>query len=158
MGSLLDEYIENAEDIETIGNVKTESLKVRTNSWTEESDYPYALGLYCMYAVVSYQDSFFYFGGWHVLSTASAVIAKFDSTTRQWSHIGSLREGRTGHGAIFDGAYFLIIGGTDQYYTERCSLDDNDSAMVCSQQEPRLYKYSDYPELFLVPGNFCKID
>ena len=115
-----------------------------------------AEGFYCMYAVVHYEGSFIYFGGWDFWNTDGAVIAKFDSTTRQWSHIGSLREGRTGHGAIFDGTDFLIVGGSDRYYTENCSLFDNDSAMGCREQEPILNKYSDYPELFLVPGNFCK--
>ena len=108
------------------------------------------------YAVVQFQESFIYFGG-AVDSGKSrtSVIAKFDSTTRQWSNLGNLVTGRRDHGAIFDGTYFLVAGGYgDTYKTEKCSLTG--STMTCQQQEPELNGYEEYPELFLVQDDFCK--
>ena len=108
---------------------------------------------YYEYAVVHFQDCFIYFGGDG--SSGYSVIAKFDSTTREWSNIGHLITGRMVHGAIFDGSYFLVIGGFDDYYqTEKCSFSG--STMTCTQQQPDLYRYQMYPELFLVPNDFCK--
>ena len=101
--------------------------------------------------MVYFQESFIYFGGRG--SDRSSMIAKFDSMTRQWSKIGNLVAGREDHGAIFDGIYFLIIGGYGETIkTEKCSLSG--STMTCQQQQPELTEYQQYPELFLVPDNF----
>ena len=106
-----------------------------------------------------HQGAFFYFGGEGLLE--QDVIAKFDETTRQWSHIGYLLSGRNNHGAIFEGNHFLVIGG-DPYEdwhddnslkTEKCTLTG--SGMICEEQQPELEGYSEYPELFLVPGDYC---
>ena len=107
-----------------------------------------------------YEGSFIYFGGWHFARPESAsLIAKFDSTTRQWSRIGKLRQSRDGHGAIFDGANFIIVGGfLDEFYTESCTLNADNSEITCSRRKPILDDYSDYPELFIVPENFCKVN
>ena len=106
------------------------------------------------YAVVQFQESFIYFGG-AVDSVKSSVIAKFDSTTRQWSNLGNLARSRKDHGAIFDGAYFLVAGGySSSYKTEKCSFSG--STITCQQQEPTLSSYEQNPELFLVSDGFCK--
>ena len=103
--------------------------------------------------MVGFEQSFIYFGGYGV--DGNSVIAKFDSTTRQWSNIGNLMTGRDHHSAIFDGSYFLVVGGLGgSFKTEKCSLVG--SSMTCEQQEPELVKYEAYPELFLVDDDYCK--
>ena len=99
--------------------------------------------------MVHYQGSFIYFGG-----VNSSKIKKFDSITRQWSDLGNLVTARQNHGADFDGAYFLVVGGGNgSFETEKCSLTE--SKMTCHLQAPTLYKY-EYPELFHVQDDFCK--
>ena len=75
------------------------------------------------------------------------------------SKAGSLIHGRQGHGAIFDGENFLIIGGRkqnveDPVKNEVCTL--NNSTMTCVEQTTALRKYVFYPELFLVTGEYAK--
>ena len=138
------------------GNVKTESLDVQKNSWNEESDYPYTTRYYCWYAVVHFEQAFIYFGGHSWANRyGESIIAKFDSTTRQWSKIGNLVTGRAKHGAIFDGSNFIVIGGgSGRMKTEKCTLFD--STMTCQSQQNELTDYFDYPELFLVEDEFCR--
>ena len=62
-------------------------------------------------------------------------------------------QGRWEHNVIFDGNYFLVIGGSDKLMTEKCSYYG--SKMTCQLQEPTLNEYELYPELFLVPADFC---
>ena len=65
--------------------------------------------------------------------------------------------GRDEHGAIFDGTYFLVAGGwsySNRFKTEKCSLSG--STMTCQEQQPELLRYERYPELFLVPDDFCR--
>ena len=73
------------------------------------------------------------------------------------SKVGTLANARNGHGAIFDGVKFLIIGGTtynDQVTNEICTLVD--SVVSCVEQSIALKDYKYYPELFLVAEDFGK--
>ena len=106
--------------------------------------------------MVYFEGSFIYFGG-DGSRRRKSTIASFDSTTRQWSYLGTLVTGREDHGATFDGKYFLVVGGfnpDDDMKTEKCSLSN--STMTCQQQQPDLFRYEAYPELFIVPDDFCK--
>ena len=74
---------------------------------------------------------------------------------------GTLKHGRQGHGAIFDGEKFLIIGGrkepsltTDSVKNEVCTLEG--SSMTCVEQSTALDNYYWYPELFLVAKDYGK--
>ena len=67
------------------------------------------IGWWYYYAVVYYDNSFIYFG--------DRFINKFDAKTRQWSQIGEMLQGRWEHNVIFDGNYFLVIGGSDKLMT-----------------------------------------
>ena len=70
---------------------------------------------------------------------------------------GNLRHGRRGHGAIFDGEKFLIIGGHDvsgEVENEVCTLKG--SRMTCIAQSTATYGYANYPELFLVDEDYGK--
>ena len=110
--------------------------------------------------MVYHEDSFLYFGGDR--AATDSVIAKFDLRSRNWSHLGYLKAGRSGHGAVFEGSHFLIIGGTlfndreqsEPARTEKCNLSN--SSISCVEQQPELTSYSRYPELFIVADNFCK--
>ena len=71
---------------------------------------------------------------------------------------GTLVNGRRGHGVIFDGEKFLVIGGYmsggGPVKNEVCSLED--STMTCVEQSTALDNYAFYPELFIVAENFGK--
>ena len=48
----------------------------------------------------------FYFGG-DGSGPDNSIIARFDSVTRKWYHLGNLLAGRYGHAAIFEGNHFI---------------------------------------------------
>ena len=84
--------------------------------------------------------------------TNSRIFKDFQFTRRK---VGTLIYGRHGHGAIFDGEKFLIIGGMKSgggaVNNEVCTLEG--SKMTCVDLSTWLDRY-DYPELFLVADNF----
>ena len=82
------------------------------------------------------------------------TIGRLDIKTRKWTNVGSLVTGRHGHGAIFDGQYLLVIGGSGTYNTEKCSISNDQ--ITCSSQSPVLINYAFYPEVLLVPKSYCK--
>lgn len=61
---------------------------------------------------------------------------------------------RQGHNVIFNGVHFLIVGGEGSKKTEKCQLVSGQ--MTCAEQSPELANYHYYPELTLVPVDFCK--
>ena len=71
---------------------------------------------------------------------------------------GVLNNGRFGHGVIFDGEKFLIIGGDIRQgvkkalKTEVCTLEN--LKMTCVELSTALQNYESYPELFLVTDDF----
>ena len=77
-----------------------------------------------------------------------------DATTSTWSKVGDLNSARSSHNVIFDGAHFLVIGGSGTQKTEKCAMANGQ--MTCAEQTPELEMYANYPELYLVPLNFCK--
>ena len=77
-----------------------------------------------------------------------------DATTKIWSKVGDLNSGRSGHNVIFDGAHFLVIGGEYFKKTENCTMVNGQ--MTCAEQKPELTSYAYYPELYMVPIDFCK--
>ena len=75
-----------------------------------------------------------------------------DERTHQWTFVGYLKTGRYGHGVIHDGSSFLVIGGNDNYKTEKCDL--NGGVITCNeQQSPALDKYAG-GALFLIADNY----
>ena len=84
-------------------------------------------------------------------------IYRFRATVEPFFRAGFLVNGRHGHGAIFDGQKFLIIGGYidgDPVMNEVCSLQD--SRMICIEQPIDMEGYYEFPELFLVAEDFSK--
>ena len=60
---------------------------------------------------------------------------------------------RSAHNAIYDGEYVLVVGGDATFETEKCSIKNEQ--VTCTSQSPELIAYTEYPEVFLVPEDFC---
>ena len=114
--------------------------------------------------MIYHENSFFLFGG-KSFDEASSVwyeerrIGRMD-LDGQWTEAGKMNQGRYGHNVIYNGVFFMVIGGqlanltVTEFQTERCSV--RNGSISCGSQTPELKGYSFYPELFLVPDNFCK--
>ena len=81
------------------------------------------------------------------------TIGRLDIKTRNWPNAGDLVTGRHTHNAIYDGQYVLVVGGDGTFQTEKCSISNEQ--VSCSDQSPELINYDYYPEVFLVPEDFC---
>ena len=92
--------------------------------------------------------------GGYVDGYSGKTIGRFDATRRAWSKSGELINRRYGHNAIYDGSSLIVVGGIYDQKTERCEISNGQ--VTCTAQNPELYDYTNYPELFLVPVNFCK--
>ena len=80
-------------------------------------------------------------------------IGRFDQVTHRWSLAGNLKSDRYGHGVVFDGSSFLVIGGFGDQKTENCILEG--TVMTCTEQESSaLENYYKYPALFLTFDNY----
>ena len=72
-----------------------------------------------------------------------------------WSKAGDLVNGRHGHNVIYDGSSLIVAGGvTSSLKTEKCTISSGQ--VSCTTQNPTLHDYAYYPELLLVPVDFCK--
>ena len=108
---------------------------------------------YMQYNAVLYHERAFYvFGGYSYSSSYYRDIGRLDEETTTWTKAGLLVAGRYGHGAIFDGEKFLIIGGKGTFKNEVCTLKDE--KITCVAQSTTLENYNYYPELFLVEENY----
>ena len=106
-------------------------------------------------APIIYVDAFYVLGGQDRFGQGELkVIGRLDKNNR-WSRAGNLAKARYGHGAVFIDGFFLVVGGYQNYQTEKCSL--REGAVSCTSQDPTLSYYYRYPELFLVSDSFCKI-
>ena len=104
--------------------------------------------------IVFHGDSFYVVGGQvDGKRPGSKTIARFDTTRRAWSESGELFHKRAAHNAIFHGSSLIVVGGNHLRETERCEISNGQT--TCTAQNPELDYYADYPELFLVPVNFC---
>lgn len=99
--------------------------------------------------------AFYLVGGRSYSSTDGRTIGRFGMATQKWTHAGDLIIGRHGHNVIYDGKYLLVVGGVSSggAKSERCKIENGE--VTCSSQEPSLQNYSTYPELLLVPSDFC---
>ena len=102
-------------------------------------------------------DAFYVIGGYTDVNEYDSTIGKLDANLT-WSKVGELSTGRRDHGVIFDGTDMLVVGGfigsSKALQTEKCIISNNQ--VSCTGQSPSLLRYEIYPELFLVPENFCK--
>ena len=82
----------------------------------------------------------------------SNYILKLRQPFLSWSLAGKLNSDRRGHGVIYDGSTFLVVGGDGRKKTENCVLDG--TVMECTEQESYLYDYYRFPALFLTDENY----
>ena len=118
--------------------------------WTVWEIFPQASYIWG-YSIVAFEKSFIIFGGWK--GDFSNIIARFDTTTRQWKKLGELNQARRDHGVIIQNGEFIVVGGRDTKKTERCSL--NGDSIQCTSVDPELSSYVYYPVMMLVPENYC---
>ena len=104
------------------------------------------------YAVLYHDKAFYVFGGYNYHSSYYKNIGRLDEETTTWTQAGTLVAGRYGHGAIFDGENFLIVGGKGTFKNEVCTLKDE--KITCVAQSTTLENYNYYPELLLVEENY----
>jgi len=139
------------------GNSKTEVFNVDTKTWSQMADYPFHDSING-YSAVSIKDSVIIFGGDTIGLSTTTKVAKF--TNDQWELIGNLVEKRTGHRAITNGFSVVNVGGREEpaitylMSTEVWS-NANRKTYDGAAQEPLLWDYFEYPELFLVDYKFC---
>ena len=107
-------------------------------------------------APVVFIDGFFYvIGGYSDINRYDKTIGRLDATTMVWSKSGDLVNGRSSHNVIYDDSSLIIVGGYKYpYKTEKCVISNDQ--VSCVSQNPDLDYYRYYPELFLVPVDFCK--
>ena len=106
--------------------------------------------------------AFFVFGGHIGGDYKSYTIGRLDEETSTWSKAGNLNSGRCKSNAVFDGSAILVVGGYDtdttRYNetlpTEKCDISG--AELTCTTQSPILESYRNFPELFLVPSDFCQ--
>ena len=102
------------------------------------------------FSIIYVNSAFYIFGG----HSSVKDIGRLDGTTMIWSKAGELTKGRWGHNAIYDGSSVLVVGGVGTFKTEKCTISNNQ--VTCTEQNPELVDYRTYPELFMVPVDFCK--
>ena len=111
---------------------------------------------YISQAPIVYVDGYFYIiGGYTDVNDYDKTIGRLDATSMIWSKSGDLVKGRSGHNAVYDGSNLIVVGGINgQYKTEKCVISNGQ--VSCTAQNPTLENYLYYPELFLVPVDYCK--
>ena len=106
-------------------------------------------------AVIHAWRHFYVIGGWAGYEMDKTdIIARLDTINYEWSMAGRLTTARYWHGATVVDDIVLVVGGDGNLKTERCAKSENDN-IECVEQEPRLYFYYKWPEMFIVDGDYC---
>lgn len=107
--------------------------------------------------IIHISGAFYLFGG-HSEALRETTIGRFDLAFKRWSKSGNLETARSGHNVIYDNQYVIVVGGNPgldaPVHSEKCAISIG--RVACNSQAPELANYSYYPELFLVPADFCK--
>ena len=82
---------------------------------------------------------------------SQSTIARFDPIENSWTKLGNLQVARYGHGVIQVGNEFIVVGGDYKKDLPIESCKSDGQSMTCTTREPRLLKFSFYPELMLIP-------
>ena len=132
------------------------------------------------YGLVSRGSAILIIGGW-CDDSDSSLIAKY--TLDKWTKFGNLQKNKTGLRAISNGDRIYVVGGSNYqrwetviflqcFFSKFCffitknvqrfvlsteiwSLDEDGNTVNVKVAEPVLISYVWYPELFLVPSDFC---
>ena len=100
-------------------------------------------------------ESFYIFGGdsGHSSYTATNTIAAFSTVTKKWKKVGELNQARLANGVFIQQEDFVVVGGSELFDTERCTL--NGDVIRCTVVNPRLYEYGFYPEMMAIEPDYC---
>ena len=144
---------------------KAEMFNFSSRSWREIDRFPFG-GAVETLAPLIFTDGFYYtFGGYrgedyNFMPTDSSIIARLDVNGSRWEKVGELVGPRYGHGAIWDGSSFFIVGGKSsrdiwggKVMTEVCKWSSN--SIVCEEIKPELQSFYSYPEIFIVDRFYC---
>ena len=127
-------------------------LHIANKTWEIVEEYPDELVLHSA-AVLYFHGGFFYFGGTNG-NKDIARVARLDSETYTWNKLGMLSTARKTHNVIEVSGVFLIIGGdATSLKTERCVYDN--LTINCTEQDPTLDNYGNFPELFKASSDYC---
>ena len=85
------------------------------------------------------------------------IIASLSTETKQWKKVGKLNQSRSGHSVILHQGAFVNVGGYPNWLhgTERCELDGD--SVICTTVDPYLAEYKFWPEMMIVPSDYCEI-
>ena len=138
-----------------------ELFTLTSSKWQAKKDYPFAPDI-CSYSILTVEKKFILFGGHSKFSKDlsggyQSTIARFDPMENSWTRLGDLNVAREAHGVIQVENEFIVVGGTrkwrpngDDYEpTESCKLKRE--SMICKTREPKLSRFTHYPELMLIP-------
>ena len=127
--------------------------------WTPRGEYPYASGGTVNRGTIVYAEYSFYHIAGKSKNKDQTVIGRLNESDWRWNNAGDLINARYGHNAIYvPSEGIMVIGGSVKgqpipLKTEICTiLGEN---LFCREQNPALENYLMYPELFIVPDNFC---
>ena len=130
-----------------------------TDEWTRRREYPFAGGRIFRGTIVYAEHSFYHIAGKSDNKNEVAVIKRLNESNWRWYDAGELKNARFGHNAIYvPSEGILVIGGSVKgqpipLKTEICTIFGEN--LSCREQTPALENYLTYPELFIVPDNFC---
>ena len=107
------------------------------------------------YAITAVEDTFYMFGG-KVDWDQREIIASFNTETKEWKKCGRLNQPRSGHSLILHQGAFVIVGGYPNWPlgTERCNLHGD--SILCTSVDPYLTEYKFWPEMMIVPSDYCE--
>ena len=104
------------------------------------------------YAAIFHSGYHYYFGGSKGGSDELNSILALQEKTWTWSSFGKMKTSREGHGVIFVGDRFMLIGGYGTKKNEACFLKNDQFS--CKQVASSLKDYVYYPILYLVDGTY----
>ena len=113
--------------------------------------------------MIHHSNAFYLFGGKYNSNTIAQLdevgcplkcYAPFDRMLKIVDILcGQMQKDRFGHGVVYDGASFLVIGGYGDLRTENCVLEE--AFFACTELGPSIYNYAYYLGLFLTHDNYA---
>ena len=135
------------------GHARAEWFDSDDLTWSKLDDSPVGQR-YSDFCISAVGAEFYLFGGYayNLGYQDSTVISRFSSG--KWQLVGELTTKRKGHNVIVKDSQFWIVGGQGSFKTEVCSIT-GDRVSCDEHGDQKLQSYSFYPEMFIVPYNFC---
>ena len=107
------------------------------------------------FSAIFHKNGFLIFGSNHGNGNGSnGTIGRLGIETRRWTNVGTMVNARNGHQVIWTGAEIMVVGGGGEQKTEKCV--ESTGRWTCTEQKATLDGYWLYPEMMMVPDDFCK--